>query len=112
MKRFNLLKTISENILSLYHYHTNEYYGKCGTPTQIKDMWGNELFVGDVVSLMSHHINFSFTGVVCKENNTYSIISIGINSLNKDNLSGWNVNKIKAYSIMEPDSKVDILIYK
>jgi hypothetical protein len=65
MIKFNLLKKhIDKKEMLLYSYTQNKCYGKCGTSTQFKDRYNNELFVGDVVRVTFDDNTFSFITVV------------------------------------------------
>lgn len=111
MKRFNLLKTISENNEMFLYYNDIDHYGKCGTPTQIIDICGNRLFVGDVVYVESNNTDYHcFESVVINhEDNIYTIM--GIVSSYSNNFIHWRITKIKSYLDVKYDTVIKNIYY-
>lgn len=111
MKKFNLLKEyIEKKNMFLYNYSLAICLGKCGTPTQLKDVYGDRLFVGDVVKVFDNdHIIPDFISVVVEFNNEHSIMSI-FDEFLKPN-GGWRIRKYTCYSIIKYNTKIIDVTY-
>lgn len=112
MVKFNLLKTISENNKMFLLYGDRYHYGKCGTPTQIIDICGNRLFVGDVVYVESNRTDYHcFESVVVNyEDNIYTIMGIVSSYIN--NFIDWKITKIIPYFDVKCDTEIKNIWYK
>ena len=93
----------------------NKYgdYGVCGTPTKLKDIRGEALFVGDVVELINdvRHKSLGYHAVV--ENDTKQFIMGICVDCTKDGRINehWRVIKNKSYSELKPGDKVRSIEY-
>lgn len=93
----------------------NKYgdYGVCGTPTKLKDIRGEALFVGDVVELINdvRHKSLGYHAVV--ENDTKQFIMGICVDCTKDGRidEHWRVIKNKSYSELKPGDKVRSIEY-
>lgn len=112
MKRFNLLKQhIEKKDMWLYtHPIDGLNYGKCGTPTGLKDIYGDSLFVGDVVKVFYRgERRPDFVSVVCENNNKQSIMGIFTSFLAADN--PWIIRKDTCYTTIKHGTVIYDLNY-
>lgn len=86
-------------------YSGNCFNGICGEKTNLKDIYGNELFVGDMVVIYKKEDGVSLSAVLRHGYQTYtdgtvtqdlsgSYFVMGISS---ENHLDWNCQKVKSY---------------
>lgn len=109
MKRFNLLKKHIEK-KEMFLYYGSCCYGKCGTPTGLRDLYGESLFVGDVVKVFDKKkLVPDFISVVIEDNDKHSIWGI-FNSFLCAN-SEWIIRKYDCYTTIIHETKINMMTY-
>lgn len=68
--------------------------GIVGTPTKMKDQFGNQLYVGDVVYVEGGIYSEEF---VCENEEKQFVMGIACKCKNNGEIDGWKVAKIKDY---------------
>lgn len=68
--------------------------GIVGTPTKMKDQFGNQLYVGDVVYVEGGIYSEEF---VCENEEKQFVMGIACDCKNNGEIDGWKVAKIKDY---------------
>lgn len=80
--------------------------GTCGTPTNLVDSWGNELFVGDIVSMSTNErVMWSFHGLSAVVEDRPNLVGrtdspiphfiMGLYSIDWTNPEQWLIHKVK-----------------
>lgn len=90
----------------------NSNYGVCGTKTNYKDVYGNPLFVGDVVEQFHDNNYYGDAAIVSQEDEPF-VMGIRVDCNSKTGKTkNWTLIKKKSYSDMKPGDKIGLIKYE
>lgn len=101
-------KYVKENFLSrVYmsvgdHKVHSEYYGTVGTKTDLIDVAGAPLYVGDIVVGENNYKNF-----VCFDTYDNSFFCMGLKSDPKNSIDEWKIKKLQDHSLLKVGDKIN-----
>lgn len=80
------------------------FYGEIGTPTELKDSEGTELYVGDVVNI--HGVHVAGQCIVVKDENYPFVMGIKWSCAN-GKIKGWDAIKVRSFKDLKDGEKID-----
>lgn len=89
----------------LVYTGSRKYYGKIGTPTSMEDIRGEQLFIGDVVTLVSKRGVNNGKEFVCEDKDDQFVMGIRSDCHADGKIDGWTVIKEKSYEDVEHDER-------
>lgn len=84
---------------------SRKYYGKIGTPTSMEDIRGEQLFIGDVVTLVNKRGVNHGKEFVCEDEGDQFVMGIRCDCHANGKIDGWTVIKEKSYEDVEHDER-------
>lgn len=95
-----ILARVYQDTLNPNKIHS-EYYGDVGEETDLTDINGTKLYVGDVVSGKDNYRN-----VIVKDSNSNTYFAMGLRSDPNSSIYEWKLKKVSSYSDLKIGDKV------